>query len=330
MTPSPTSGPGTGAADLERDLPNLVIVGVAKCATTSLHRYLSQHPDVHPADRKELRYFTALRYGEPMASPSSYAKHFHGNRGQRYRMEATPGYYAGGRPVAQAMHDLLPDARVIASFRDPVQRCWSWFRFVRSTARIPRTMTFAGYLGHCERLHREGIDGVRSHQPFWGLGGGCYDRWLEPWLEIFGDRFRAEFFEDVVRDPVLVTQRLCDWLGIDRAVCAHFTYAVENKTVQYRYRRLQKTALWFNRRSERFFTEHPALKKTLRGAYYKLNGDPVQDRMDPALHDWLTEFYAPHNRRFAAMLADAGVVELPDWLTAFRTGDRPAVIPVSS
>jgi hypothetical protein len=295
-------------------LPNLVIIGVAKAGTTSLFRYLGQHPDVCPADSKELRYFSALRYGEQLGSLKSYAQHFGHCTGERYRMEATPGYYAGGRLVAHAVDTLLPEPRVIVSFRDPVQRCWSWFRFVRSTARIPKEMSFANYIRRCEELHREGIDGRRANQPFWGLGGGCYDTWLEAWLEVFGKRLRVEFFERLARDPRAVVEDLCDWLDIDATECARFRYGVENKTVQYKNQRLQRAALSVNRRSESFFAQHPDLKRVLRGAYYSVNGETSETRMTQPDRERLTEFYAPHNQRLAAMLAAAGMAEGPDWL----------------
>jgi hypothetical protein len=301
-----------------RHLPNLVIIGVAKAATTSLFRYLAQHPDVFPAAKKELRYFTSLRYGEPLPPLEDYARHFARSGSAQYRMEATPGYFAGGRPVAEAVDGLLPDARVIVSFRDPVQRCWSWFQFVRSTARIPKEMTFAEYVDRCWRLHDEGTDGHRVNQPFWGLGGGCYDLWLEPWLEIFGDRFRIEFFEDVVRDAPGVVKELCDWLEIDRAVCGGFAYGVENRTVQYKNKPLQKAALSVNRNSEAFFAAHPTVKRALRSAYYRINSDKNRDRMDPSVRERLVGFYTPHNERLAAQLTAADRMDCPDWLRAYR------------
>jgi len=301
-----------------RHLPNLLIAGVAKAATTSLFRYLGQHPDVYPAPKKELRYFTTLRYGEPLPPLGDYARNFAHSDGERYRMEATPGYYAGGRTVAEAVDRLLPDVRVIVSLRDPVQRCWSWYQFVRSTARIPKEMAFAEYVDRCMRLHDEGTDGHRVNQQFWGLGGGCYDLWLDPWLEVFGHRFRIEFFEDVVRDSPGVVKGLCDWLEIDSAVCAGFAYAVENKTVQYKNKPLQKAALSVNRNSEVFFAAHPGVKRALRGAYYRINSEKNRDRMDPAVRERLVEFYTPHNERLAAKLADANRMDCPDWLSTYR------------
>jgi len=301
-----------------RPLPNLLIAGVAKAATTSLFRYLGQHPDVYPAPKKELRYFTPLRYGEPLPPLADYARNFAHSDGARYRMEATPGYYAGGCTVAEAVDRLLPDVRVIVSLRDPVQRCWSWYQFVRSTARIPKEMAFAEYVDRCMRLHDEGTDGQRVNQQFWGVGGGCYDLWLDPWLDVFGNRFRIEFFEDVVRDSPGVVKGLCDWLEIDSAVCAGFAYAVENKTVQYKNKPLQKAALSVNRNSEAFFAAHPGVKRALRGAYYRVNSEKNRDRMDPAVRERLVEFYTPHNERLAAKLADANRMDCPDWLSAYR------------
>src|SRR5690348_17021002 len=38
-------------------LPNLLIIGAAKAGTTSLHDYLSEHPDIFMSKHKELRFF---------------------------------------------------------------------------------------------------------------------------------------------------------------------------------------------------------------------------------------------------------------------------------
>src|SRR4051794_41003093 len=64
-------------------LPNLIIAGVSKGGTTSLFRYLAQHPDICPSPIKELRYFEPLRYGEPLTPIESCARHFEHCTGQR-------------------------------------------------------------------------------------------------------------------------------------------------------------------------------------------------------------------------------------------------------
>ena len=301
-------------------LPNLVIVGVVKAGTTSLFQYLSQHPDLCASRNKELRYFQPLRYGEPLASVESYAQHFHHCGDQRYRMEATPGYFAGGRPLAVALLDTLDDPRVIVSFREPGQRCWSWYRFVRSRVRIPKDMTFDTYLDRCEHLRRVGVDHLREHQPFFGLSGGCYDEWIDAWLEIFGERLRIEFFEDMVRDPRSAVEGICRWLDIDAEVTAGFQYEIENKTMQYKNKSMQRAALFLNRRGEKFFQHHRSLKRALRSAYYRMNRDSGGEQLEPAARERLAAFYAPHNERLAVKLGDAGLSRWPAWLAEYRRG----------
>ena len=40
-------------------LPDFIIIGAMKCGTTSLHHYLSLHPDISVSRRKELDFFVA-------------------------------------------------------------------------------------------------------------------------------------------------------------------------------------------------------------------------------------------------------------------------------
>lgn len=296
-------------------LPNLIIAGASKGGTTSLFRYLAQHPDICPSPIKELRYFEPLRYGEPLAPIESYARHFGHCTGQRYRMEATPSYFGGGRPVATAIRDSLDDdARVLVCLREPVQRCWSWYQFVRGRARIPKAMGFERYLDICEELHSAGLDGLRENQPYSGLLGGCYDEWLEAWRELFGERLHVLFFDDLVADPRSAVVETLRWLEADERTAAEFSYTVENRSVQYRSRPVLAAALFLSRRGERFLTRHGGVKRVLRSAYDVVNRAPAAEVLPSPARDRLASFYAPHNERLAAILRSAGSDGLPAWL----------------
>jgi hypothetical protein len=304
-------------------LPNLIIVGVSKGGTTSLFHYLRQHPDICGSDIKELYYFAPLRHGGELGPIEDYAVHFRHCTGYRYAVEATPGYFYGGRPLARGVRDTCPDVHVVVSLRSPADRCWSWFRFQKSRLRIPKDMSFDAYLDRCEELHRAGVDGEIEHRAFWGLGGGCYDTWLDSWVEEFGERFRVVFFEDLARAPVGVVRDLCRWLGLDEAVVDAFEFPVENQTAQYRAAGLQRVAVAVNRRGERLFGRHRTAKRWLRSAYHLVNRQPSNDGLSPAARARLANFYLPHNRRLVEQLASLGV-ELPAWLKdAGRASDRP-------
>lgn len=295
--------------------PNLVIAGVAKAGTTSLFSYLHQHPDIGTSDIKELRYFTPLRYGQPLPPLEEYTRHFRSCLHTRYALEATPGYFYGGRTLARAMKETCPDMHVIINLRAPAERCWSWFNFVKSRVRIPRETTFGAYLDTCEDLHRAGVDHLPENQPFWGLGAGCYADWLGDWIAEFEDRLHIVFFDDLQADPAGVITSLCSWLELDAAPVEDFDFAVENKTVPYRSRRLQRAAVTVNRHSETFFRRHPAVKRRLRSGYYALNRDDSASQMLPVDRRRLDAFYRPYDERLAAQLATLDLRRPERWLS---------------
>jgi hypothetical protein len=296
-------------------LPNLVIVGVSRAGTTSLFNYLGQHPDVGSSEVKELRYFTAVRHGQALEPLASYAAHFRWCT-QTYAMEATPGYFCGGHAVASALDETCPSARALVCLRNPVDRCWSWFRFVKSRDRIPKDMSFGEYLDSCETFHEQGVDSDREHQAFWGLGGGCYAEWLDAWVDTFGDRFRVSFFDDLQRDPRGAVKSHCRWLGIDDGVVDDFDFALTNRSVLYRNRVLQKGAVVLNRRAESFFRRYPSLKRTLRDTYYAFNKAPAQPGMSADERERLNHFYRPYNSRLGEQLTRIGLTVPSSWSPA--------------
>src|ERR671918_3082855 len=92
-------------------LPNLIVVGGLKCGTTSLHHYLSLHPEVSMSRPKELNFFVAELNSD--LGPEWYASHF--DRDAPVRGETSPHYtnlprFAG---VAERMCSVAPEARLV-------------------------------------------------------------------------------------------------------------------------------------------------------------------------------------------------------------------------
>ena len=294
-------------------LPNLVVIGVSKAGTTSLFEYLGRHRDVGLSDLKELRYFTPLRYGEPLEPLGTYTQHFQHCVDERYAVEATPGYFYGGRPLAHGLRETCGSPKVVLSLREPADRCWSWFRFVKSRMRIPRDLTFDDYLDRCEQLNADGLDGAVENQAYWGLGGSCYAQWLDDWVDELGDDLHVVFFDHLVNDPRAVMDELFDWLGLDPRQAQTTGLEASNRTEQYRSRAAQKVAVSLNRRGERFFRRHPRLKHGLRSGYYALNKAEPWETMSTAARDRLDGFYRPYNLRLAEQLSRLGLEVPPAW-----------------
>jgi Sulfotransferase domain len=117
-----------------RPLPEFLIVGAQRSGTTSLYRYLMEHPQVLPATpSKGVHYFDkhadrSLRW---------YRAHFPTQSARRrverrfgapvVSGEGSPYYLFHPHGPARAAA-AVPDARIIAMLRDPVERAYSHYQ----------------------------------------------------------------------------------------------------------------------------------------------------------------------------------------------------------
>jgi hypothetical protein len=73
--------------------PDFLIVGAPKCGTTSLFRYLRQHPNVYAPSRKEPHYFCLeVPPGFPPMDEAAYYALFDGAGAAELAFEASTNY----------------------------------------------------------------------------------------------------------------------------------------------------------------------------------------------------------------------------------------------
>lgn len=104
-------------------LPNLIIIGAMKCATTSLHYYLNQHPQISMSKVKELQYFVKERNW--FQGVEWYKSYFKGEAA--IRGEASPDYanFPYFKDVPERMQMVIPNAKLIYIIRNPIARLLS-------------------------------------------------------------------------------------------------------------------------------------------------------------------------------------------------------------
>lgn len=293
---------------------NTIIAGVNKAGTTSLFVSLQAHPEVATSSVKETRYFLPARYGQPLEPLSVYESYFAAAGDRPVRLEATPSYFYGGRPlVARIVGVLGTDVRTIVVLREPVSRLVSFFTFQKTRLRIPEEMTLTEYLALADRLSDADFADP-DNERYFGFRGGCYADHLPAWLDGFGPRLRVLFFDDLVSRPEIVLQEVATWLGIDPDAFPAPDLSSENRTTGFRFRAFQRAALFANDRLERLLRRHPAFKQRLRAAYYRVNGRAAREAVPQSVRAELEERYREPNERLASQLRDAGVTEVPGWL----------------
>lgn len=107
-------------------LPDFIILGAQRCGTSSLYSYLTSHPQVIPASRKEVHFFdNNFDKGELW-----YRKHFPSVvrmlSGEYITGEASP-YYLYHPHVARRISEVIQDPKLVVLLRDPVDRAISHY-----------------------------------------------------------------------------------------------------------------------------------------------------------------------------------------------------------
>ena len=178
-------------------LPNLIVIGGLKCGTTSLHHYLSLHPQVAMSRPKELNFFVA-ELNWPLGT-DWYASHF--ERDTSVRGESSPHYTNLPRfeGVAERIRSVLGGPKLVYVVRDPIERMLS--HYLHNVA--------GGYerreLG--EALTDPGTSYV-ARSRYWFQ--------LEPYVETFGaEPIEIVGREELKRDREATMRRVFGFLGVD-------------------------------------------------------------------------------------------------------------------
>jgi len=110
----------------DRLRPSAVIIGAQKCGTTSLFKYLREHPRIRAPRTKESRYFDK-RWDRGL---EWYARQFPRRRplpGSQTTIDASPASLFDPQAPARAAR-TLPDATIIVLLRNPIDRAYSHYR----------------------------------------------------------------------------------------------------------------------------------------------------------------------------------------------------------
>jgi hypothetical protein len=103
--------------------PNLLVIGAAKCGTTSLHAYLNAHPEI-AMSREDLDFFVEEKnWSRGLEWYEAQFEDAPARGDSSVSYAAFPEY----RGVPDRIARTLPDARLIYLVRDPVERVVSHF-----------------------------------------------------------------------------------------------------------------------------------------------------------------------------------------------------------
>lgn len=270
-------------------MPNFLIIGAEKSGTSSLFDYLGQHPDVYTSPLKEPSFFAyegipahTLPFRMPVRTDlESYQALFAGVTTERAIGEASVHYLTS--PVAaERIRRRLPDVRLIAILRDPVERAYSSF-MQRQRAGLETRRSFrAAVEADRGRSHT-----ARDAQPRY-LAGGRYHRLLLPYLAAFGrEQLRIYLYEDLRDRPLQTLADAYGFLGVDARFRPDISvrHNVASRPVSLRMQRVlarPPASLSAIVRATSSFAVRASLSRRLQ----RMNS-VVPPGLDPGLRTWL-------------------------------------------
>ena len=212
-------------------LPNFLIIGAAKSGTSSIYRYLMQHPQVFMSTPKEPAFFgqegeDALYYGphdqdrafhsRAVTNLDDYMALFKDVTTQTAIGEAST-YSLYFPNAASQIKKHVPHATMFAVLRNPVDRAYSAYLHVVSQARERRS--FAQALAEePERIRRKWNN-------LWHFKAmGYYYPQVKRFYDTFGrQQVHVFLYEDFRKEPLGFVQNIFDLLGIDKSFVPDMT-----------------------------------------------------------------------------------------------------------
>lgn len=234
-------------------LPDFLLIGAPKAGTTALHVALARHPQLAMSVMKEPKHFLvdgppptgggpgdAQTYAEYVWRRTDYEALWpHAEPGQ-LRGESTT-LYLRDRKAHQRIRATVPNARLIAVLRDPVDRAHSNWAHLRSAGLEHE----ADFLRACMLEQRRADD---AWGPFWRyLELGRYGAQLQHLYHVFPtDQVLVLLYWQLREEPLATLDVVCDFLGVERGrlpepppanVTAHVSDSVVNKVLHAGARR---------------------------------------------------------------------------------------------
>ena len=202
-------------------VPKLIVIGAARSGTTALYEHLRQHPQIFLSSSKEANYFAfegePLDYRGPgadfvnnsVASWDAYLELFADAPGDAVIGDISPLYLYAPK-TAERIRARLPDAKLVAILRNPIEQAFSHYQYARARMIEPLDSFDAALNAEPERL--------RDHwQPLFQYSD--FPRYPEQ-IRRFQAHFQPEqikifLYEDYRADPKGVLRQVFEFIGVD-------------------------------------------------------------------------------------------------------------------
>ncbi len=191
--------------------PNFFIVGADKAGTSSLYSYLKEISEIFMSPIKEPNYFSAKTIPQnsqlkPIRDKKKYLDLFKNVKDEKILGDASPSYLRDPE-AANLIHQVSPDAKILISLRDPVDRFFSHYLMSRRLGKIQSTL----YSKIQAELNKE--DSRNNSKLL--LYHGLYYEDVKRYVDIFGStNVKIIIFEEFIKNEKITIENILKFLNL--------------------------------------------------------------------------------------------------------------------
>jgi len=225
-------------SDRVTSTPDFLIVGAAKSGTSSLHSYLSKHPDIYmPEKRKELYFWHIATntnrsiidhagQGNIPTKLDEYLEYFKGASQGQITGEACPSYLYFREHVLENLkkhHSKWKDIKIVIILREPVSRIISQYRFVCKKRLDPEFLDFSDSL----KIETVRVKENKLLPDLFYTDVSKYSDQVRFYLNNFNN-VHICLYDDLKEDPRGLLEQLCGFLKVDGSRLPELEFEIVN------------------------------------------------------------------------------------------------------
>jgi len=206
---------------MNKDLPNFLIVGTAKAATTTIHEYLKQHPDIYMTEWKEPSFFTfkgktqtSYTTDRPVkfvTELNEYKSLFAKGEFKKIRGESSTPYLYFYKKTIDNIKETIPDynkIKILIVLRNPIDRAFS--QYMMKVRDLVENMSFKEAIENENKRKEE-----NAHFDFFYIDRGLYFEQVKAYLENFND-VKVILYDDFISNDLGVLSEITSFLELKR------------------------------------------------------------------------------------------------------------------
>lgn len=286
-------------------LPNTFIIGVQKAGTTSLHNWLSQHPDIYaPQEFKDTDYFVNPNRTHEIVK--RFNKDYAGYSDEAIILQTYVNYILYSHSLS-LIKEFTPQAKVIVVLRKPEDRAISAYKYFIKMGREDRKPKEALIYKPKNELYYS-----QDNNDFTYLEHGLYGTQLENVFKIFDSKdILILQFEELLESPIKITKKVFKFLGVDSSFSPIFYKKNQTGTIKSQW--LQNQLMGSNSLKRAFiklFVDWwlPSRKRQLvKKRIIEMNTSNKEEDLIPSeVKKWLKEFYEKDQLKLKELLKSHG------------------------